>query len=271
MVTKRHAGFDQGSGKRRKKVDTDALKQTLLDELDQTDPAWSGAAVAIDRYEDPVNSSHKTSVQAQGATHGCHTCRTVVKLDHDQPWIGDHIPPTELSPAALRVLGYAHPPQPARRLYAQCDRCAEKQSILVRRLNLLKDAALANEIASLSVKQMAMLKGGVGKNNTPSQGPRVSAAEGDIVQNIGVNDGCHCCGKPYPKRKYHADHCPPVLLHMPSSQRIMQAIGLPAPTAYFAKPQCPRCSHGQGGALSRVKVTLSNLADELGYPNYWNS
>lgn len=271
MVTKRFATSDGGSSKRRKKVDEDALKETLLEELEQTDPDWGGTAVEIGRYEDPVNSSLKELVQAEGADHGCHTCLEIVSLDTDQPWIGDHIPPTQLSSASLRALGYATPPKPARRLYAQCDRCAEKQSILVKRLNILAGKALEKEIATLSPKQMAMLKGGVGHKNVPSHGPRVSEAEGKHVQSIGVRDGCHCCGRPYPKRKYHADHCPPVLLHMPSAQKIMQAVGIPAPTAYYAKPQCPRCSHGQGGALSSLKVTLSKMADELGMPNYWNS
>lgn len=253
----------------------DTLRDKILDEIDATTPGWGGTGVQIDRYENPVSVDHKRDVQAQGAKYGCHTCpsgATPLALDTDQAWIGDHIPPTNLENRVRQALGVGNS---LTVLYPQCDSCAEDQSTLVRRLNLLQGQALTQAIALLSAKERRLLTGGqpTVTHAIASTGPRVNQGQGGLIQDLGTKHGCHSCDSVnfHPKSKFHADHCPPVLLHQPTAQAIMDELGIARPSRYEAKPQCPRCSNAQGGALSRVKRLLSSAADLLDMPNYWKS
>jgi hypothetical protein len=248
------------------------LKEKLEEEMNQTNTAWRGQAVKIDPTEDPVSDDHKKVVQAQGEANGCHTCLTKVSKDRDQPWIGDHIPPTNLASHVRALLPQAN--QNTTVLYPQCDTCAEKQSALVKRLNDLQGPALAAAYANLSLGERKLLCGGRTDRMywTVSHGPTVTDAEGREVQRLGTRDGCHSCAPTrnmIPKSKYHADHSPPVLLNMPAVRKIMSRLGLQPPTTYWALPQCPRCSHGQGGALSDLRRRLKNEAPGLDVTTYW--
>lgn len=248
------------------------LKARLLDEMDPSRADWGGTPVEIDRYEDPVSPDHKLAVQAQGATFGCHSHDQFIRLelDTDQPWIGDHIPPTQLSLAARKALGVQ---DKVTVLFAQCDLCAELQSELVRRLNALSGTALTQAVSGLTAHQKKLLVGGLDAStcSVPSSGPKVSSGEGSQVQNLGdTHGGCHSCGRATPKSKYHADHCPPVLLHQPTAQQILAALGIDLPQKYYALPQCPKCSHEQGGSMARVKALLKLATVELKMPNYYD-
>jgi hypothetical protein len=247
----------------------DQLCKDLSDELSHSRDDWKGEGVQIRRHENPVKN--KPQVQAQGLRYGCHTCLTKLSTDNDQPWIGDHIPPTNLSAAARSTLGV--PTTQATVLFAQCDLCAEEQSELVRKLNRLRGDALVQAVANLRAEQRQLLLGGATKRAAgqyvPSSGPKVSPAEGEQVQDLGEKYGCHSCATRRPKAKYHADHCPPVLMHLPTVHAVMRKIGMKPPTSYEAKPQCPKCSHNQGGSMSPLKKIITEIAREYDMPIYW--
>jgi hypothetical protein len=71
--------------------------------ISPTDPEWKGVGVKVNRMDMTATDSQRTLVDSIGQNHGCHSCLTKVKSDKNQPWIGDHQPPTELN-ATARVL-----------------------------------------------------------------------------------------------------------------------------------------------------------------------
>ena len=61
-----------------------------------------------------------------------------------------------------------------------------------------------------------------------------------------------------------------LLLHEPTPQAVMAAIGMQDEISYVAKPHCPRCSHRQGGAMLRLKTAIADIAAECKMPKYWS-
>lgn len=254
--------------------ETDKLIRDILQEIDAGLPGWRGDQTSIARHENPVSKDNKRKVRIQGNKHGCHTCLTKIAIDHTQPWIGDHIPPTAL-PEQFKDMLRDNYPRMSRGtvLYPQCDSCATEQSSLVRAIQAETAMQWTARISAMAnTKAERLLTGGrrhVG-NSTIATGPAVSKGQSQDIQALGRKKGCHSCGTDLPALKYHADHCPPVVMHMPTVDAICAELEIDLP-AYAAKPQCPKCSHQQGGRMSSIKAALSRAADTLGMPNYWRS
>ena len=113
------------------------IAERIMRELERSGShrRWTGAAdtdlqpdlnLDFRAYRLAASSAAKEAVQVIGQTHGCHTCLTKLANDTDQPWIGDHCPPTELDPFVRRLLGiddYADT-----HLFPQCHDCSQQQS-----------------------------------------------------------------------------------------------------------------------------------------------
>ena len=245
--------------KPRKPVPIDRLlKRQILNELDQTDEDWPGgdAGVLITRTTFALNTNLRLQTQALGALHGCHTCLVDLDTDSDQPWIGDHIPPTNLRPAARRVLGCDRWPTV---LFPQCDECASEQSALVRALNSNPDRVLTAGERRLVLGGRSRTRGGF---CIQASGPRVSSNEGIRIQALGLRNGCHSCRTAYPRSVYHADHVVPQEFATTYMEQVFNDLGIPYPEddEFLLRPQCPRCSGQQGGSLRRISALAIKFA-----------
>jgi hypothetical protein len=101
---------------------------------------------------------------------------------------------------------------------------------------------------------------------------KVSESQGFSIQAFGVLHGCHTCGTRYAKDRYHADHDPPVFFSFTQTQKILKYANekiedlkgtLDLKEEFVLKPQCPRCSHEQGGRVSALKGQVETLAQKL--------
>lgn len=245
-------------------VDVKELMRLIDIELKEAQSlkTWQGKGVTLTMPQESYNvsSDHKEEINEIGDKYGCHTCGTNLATDKDQPWIGDHIPPTELSNSVLQELGYQS--DSSRVLYPQCDSCAEQQSALVRDLNSGRKS-----VSKLSDSEQNLLVSPSRMKPVPSSGPRVTQQEGEAIQALGVKYGCHSCKKKIPKERYFADHCPPKEFYTHYMQQVLAKLGYPQ-TTWEAKPQCPRCSCGQGGAMASLTKLAQEYAKEMNIISY---
>lgn len=272
-------GFDQQAKRRKTSLEVRVL--ALLKDvhgLSPTRPEWKGKDVDATWMDFRTTKAQRAEVNADRAAR-CHTCLTDVATDRDQPWIGDHQPPTELSAAArqalgLAALGYGG----AVRLFPQCDHCSRTQASLVKRVNRCVAAGTpvvlsASEHNLLRTAQAAPSHG----QGIDASSASVSPAQGYLIQGLGTQHGCHSCDARCPKDNYHADHSPPVAYtysHVISLIRWArtnirghdQYKRIPA--SFVLRPQCPRCSHEQGGKMAAIAARAKELAIEAGFAVY---
>lgn len=235
---------------------------------------WKGYGVAATRMQMVATDSQREEVNDIGKLHGCHSCLTKVDTDKNQPWIGDHQPPTELSGRARTALGLPDEIYDGTvKLRPQCDVCSISQAPTVKRIN--------TEVASAAVPNLnalgRLLLGTVAPKHAHcinASSSRVSASEGLAIQRLGEVHGCHSCKTLYPKDAYHADHCPAVCYTFSHVIAILQyakdnvtgcrkiAIG----QTFELRPQCPSCSHEQGGKMNELHKRSTMLAKRLGIP-----
>jgi hypothetical protein len=238
----------------KKKAAAEVLKGLIDIELKESasHDDWEGEGVDLimAREHFNVSDANKEKVNEWGRDKGCHTCNTHLVSDDDQAWIGDHIPPTQLQDRFLEPLGFN---DKSRLLYPQCDTCAEKQSTLVKSLNALKSDKKELKKVVEGLNKNLLTKGLAKYPGVLSSGGKVTQNEGKDIQELGIKHGCHSCPKSFPKSKYHADHCPPKEFYTDYMQKVVADLGdkpLVKNWKWQAKPQCPRCSNGQGGAMS---------------------
>ena len=79
--------------------DQEELKELILAELDDSHHKWESEdpPLLIKRNQFNLTPAMREGAQWIGLKSGCHTCRTHIEIDGDQPWIGDHNPPTKLN------------------------------------------------------------------------------------------------------------------------------------------------------------------------------
>lgn len=239
------------------------LKKKILGEIDQTSSKWKGTKThRIRRNQAKIPDELRRAVNVTGVSFGCHSCLTFVKNDRNQPWIGDHIPPTNLKKTAK--LHYKCVVKTV--LFPQCDDCASEQSILVKRLN-----SSGSNFPLLTDKENKLIHGGMTLNKSiPATGPKVTVGQGNVIQMLGVSNGCHSCGRKYPKSTYHSDHIFPqefVTSYMPQVFKLLD-IPLPDFNNLEVRPQCPRCSNRQGGKMSRISILARQYARDNGIVVY---
>ena len=256
---------------------------TLFQNEMTTMSTWPGFAlpkhtITAKFNEFKASGDHRKEINDIGEHSGCHSCGSDIRTDTNQPWIGDHQPPTGLTPAARAVLKL--PLEPKYNgdvtLLPQCDICASIQSALVTQVN--NKVAAKEDLPSLSSHQSLLL--GVTQTSTRYSGviyatsDKVNSTQGNLIQAEGVANGCHSCGERRPKHTYHADHFPPVCytyshittILMYAKQNIGSMAGITIYDSFQYRPQCPRCSHAQGGNTSAILNLAREIAIEMGIP-----
>ena len=249
--------------------DQDELRDLILEELDQSHHDWESEdpPLLIRRNQFSLTPAMREAAQWTGLKSGCHTCNSHIETDSNQPWIGDHNPPTKLS---VRARVAFQIDDRITLLFPQCDVCSGKQSALVNKLNG-KSTKQLEAYTWKSDEEKALIMGG--KPRKPrycisSTGDKVSAAEGLQIQRLGTQNGCHSCDSRVPRFIYHADHIVPQEFCTSYMEQIFRRLDLDYPAEFELRPQCPRCSGAQGGRMSRISVLALNLADQTGETQY---
>jgi hypothetical protein len=247
-----------------------------VEAVSPTHPLWKGEGVDVGRQQLTATDGQCRQVNKIGKKHGCHTCLTRVATDKNQPWIGDHQPPTSLSAKERAALGLAVAVYDGTvKLFPQCDVCSVTQAVTVKRIQAEILRGLQPNLNALGKRLLGIQK----PKHTHSiyaSSPKVSDAEGQSIQRLGIVHGCHSCGSRYPKDSYHADHCPPVCYTYSHVIRILQYAkdnidelsDIKITQSFELRPQCPRCSHEQGGKMSKIARWSKTLAQRMNITVY---
>ena len=226
-------------------------------------------------YGFPAGGPAKVAVQVVGATHGCHSCRTKLAIDKDQPWVGDHCPPTALGPTARGLLNC----DTTTYLFPQCHNCSQQQSALVSEFSRCRRSAeIQTLIDGLKPFSLNLLNGtktahtsGIEWNCLLASGPTVKPNEGLDIQQLGATlgrrGGCHTCGSRAPVTEYIADHVVPAAFVTSSMKTLFERLGIVYP-ALQLRPQCTRCSTSQGGQVQAVVKAAVKYGKSIGIPFY---
>ncbi len=234
------------------------LKRLIEAQLNQTHRHWTGTGLKIRRNQFSLRPDQRVHVQGIGKVHGCHTCRTKLESDKNQPWVGDHIPPTNLSSSAKLA-------QKCRKevyLFPSCHSCSNQQAALVRQLK-------NNPTKKLTARERKMIHGGrKSDRGIRTYGTKVSVYEGVLIQDLGEREGCHICGTKYPVDTYISDHTFPQELCTTYMEQVFDLLDLDYPTQFELRPQCTRCSSNQGGKVLQVRMLAMKFARENGITVY---
>lgn len=255
-----------------------ALKALLLEEIEANKSrlGWGGKGVPIRFNQFSLTPKMKSDTNEQGLVHGCHTCPSHVEIDADQPWVGDHFPPTELKKHARAALDHVFGgnlcSSKTQVLRPQCNDCSNRQAGLVRRLNTMT----GSEIVTWLTKDqeecfdvLGLIRGvdepKVGTNCIQATGPTVTPEQGKWIQMLGIQDGCHSDpSHKVPVTIYHADHTWPQEFCTSYMEEVLKHLGLlqHKPQQQELRPQCPRCSGNQGGKLSNISKVAKQFAKQ---------
>jgi hypothetical protein len=258
----------------------------ILTEATASDAAWLLSVLPPNLNSVPCGANDFTAtvtqrnlVQIMGATYGCHTCNQFIAAT-PQNFIVDHIPPRGFFPnpvaAGIAYLFYPH-----------CDVCAATQAALVHNANGALTAQMRNwngapgARAALRVwlvanaytpLQIALLTGGAGPS-IAGHGAIPTAANRLAVNSLPGPITCHSCASAQASNTYHADHNPPVEFALtswfPSLVRDLPRPNLVADAIFnalqhpFFRPQCPHCSHQQGGRCQALVNRSAALIMDL--------
>ncbi|WP_263381536.1 hypothetical protein [Granulicella arctica] len=247
------------------------LRQLLLEEFQSntSKPAWvaaGGTGIAIRWNQFSLTPQMKAATNEIGQRLGCHTCNTRLEIDADQPWVGDHFPPTELNISARAALDVAFEGKDVNAktymLRPQCNSCSYQQAATVRRLNSMTSTEIVkwlNSDANMKLEVFMLIngvsEGKVGVDAIQSSGPKVTSTEGYRIQQLGIANGCHSDpSHRFPANTYHADHIWPQELCTSYMEQVLLHLNLlnHRPAQQELRPQCPRCSGNQGGKLKQI-------------------
>jgi hypothetical protein len=258
------------------------LKKDIRRELSDTHEDWYGLEypnemLTISRNYYYPSEIDRFIIQQLGNSFGCHTCRTFISTDRNQPWTGDHIPPTQLR-AGVRTwaegqLGFNGGQQV---LAPQCSGCSSRQAALVKSLNAMPLIQHAIDFLNdaLHRDEKKLILGGkqflVGTNCVQATGPKVTQTQGRRVQHLGERQGCHSCGTLYPASVYIADHIVPKEFCTTYMPQVFEVLGIHEIDwdELELRPQCPRCSTRQGGKISTISVRALQFARTVGITVY---
>lgn len=268
----------------------------ILKEVDATNPAWLGGFVPVECYfveaasnQFIANETQRALVQQMGAAHGCHTCNKHIE-NTTQTFIVDHIPPRAIfssNPTAAAI---------TYRFFPHCDECASKQSRLVQDIKdnnktllheLQKWCGQRSEKELADIRrvlkgflldefQIKLLTGGSGPSYS-GHGGDPTRADRERINNRTKPIACHSCDRQQALFIYHADHCPPKEFAMTywfknsirdlataddiekEVKEIISKIEVNLARSFF-RPQCPTCSHTQGGRCQHlVEIVQAEL------------
>ena len=264
----------QVDDKKRDKEREQELKLLILKELEEnaTNQKWALARIKqgsddieIDRTDFSLTSKLREDVQGQGNKLGCHTCGTRLEIDDDQPWIGDHVPPTNLKDEIKwEIMGKKWDKRT--HLFPQCDRCSNEQSALVSAVNGGK------QLDKLTPRELSLLgyKAKIQPNVTcvHTTGTKVSRVEGDQIQKMGIEHGCRTCDSVVPASVYFGDHAFPQEFCTSYMEEVFRLLEIDYPKDFVLRPQCPRCSGAQGGSLRKIADMAQDYARHVGITVY---
>jgi hypothetical protein len=234
------------------------LLKMITGVLSGTDSKWLGSGVPAGRF-DFYTDEVREKIQEEGVKNGCHSCNMKLSEDRNQPWVGDHIPPTDLDVGLKMVLNL-----PVKvHLFPQCHECSNFQAWLVKTLNskCTKSVSEAEKFLEEDKKRLPYIKGG--KEIRPeycieSTQTYVTPTEGRFIQALGETNGCHTCNTFFPASVYHADHVFPKEFCTPYMKLVFASLEIKYPDSFEFRPQCPRCSSAQGGLVAQV-TKMANL------------
>jgi hypothetical protein len=262
------------------------LLDDILNESTATSAAWLASivppnlnSVPCGRNDWVATATQRNLVQLMGATYGCHTCNNFIAAT-PQNFIVDHIPPRGFF-ARPRAPGITY------LFYPHCDQCAVTQAGLVSGASGAVRAAMqawSGTVAGTAALrvwlaangygpfQIRLLTGGAGPT-IPGHGGIPTAANRLAVNSLPGPISCHSCGQNQASFIYHADHNPPVEFALTSwFPTLIDALPRPNPLADgiavalgnpFFRPQCPSCSHQQGGRCQRLAAEAAKLMSTL--------
>jgi hypothetical protein len=246
---------------------------------------WGGAVATAGKpslnpdffsYRFPADIAAKADVQIIGRAYGCHTCLTKLATDRDQPWIGDHCPPTGLGPKARELLNCDDDTY----LFPQCHNCSQQQSSLVSAFSKCTRTSEIQELIDdlepygldlMNGTKTAVPKGSKNWNCLEASGPKVKVAEGFDIQVLGSTPGkrggCHTCGSNVPVTEYIADHLVPATFVTSSMKTLFEKLDIEYPPLQL-RPQCTRCSTSQGGQVQAVVSKATAYGKSIGIVFY---
>ena len=248
------------------------LRRDLM-EFFYTHPDWPGAGhedgeEEIKETQYRALPRHRDTIQVAGKTYGCHTCLTKIDADTNQPWTGDHNPPTKLTDSKKNKL-FEDWDGKTTNLLAQCDTCSNRQASLVNKLNVVKDPV--DYLDTLSEVEQRIIYGGR-EAEIVATGPKVTDPQGLAIQKEGIAEGCHSCGNRIPSHTYHADHLPPAELNTGYMPQVCEKLYMDEVQHFLDKPklrpQCSRCSKAQGGNLGALAKRAQLYAKSVGIKVY---
>lgn len=240
------------------------------------------APVTIKSTQFSLTPEHRERANELGQKCGCHTCGTRIENDPDQPWIGDHSYPTNLTPRVLGIL-IADTRRPyfeeraVRYLFPQCHRCSADQAGWVKYLNGLSARQIQDILNNKGDRQtLYRLLHGTWPpvkdvNCLISTSPNVSEAEGARIQEWGIALGCHSDSRHrVPVARYIADHIFPQEFCTGYMRKVLDNLGLgkKIPESYELRPQCARCSSHQGGKMTMIARLAQEYASLVGITVY---
>jgi hypothetical protein len=249
------------------------LRGDLL-EFFYTNHLWPGAEaeegeVFIKGNQFKALPEQRETIQSAGETYGCHTCLTKIAADRNQPWTGDHNPPTKLTLSVKKDL-FEDWDGKKTSLLAQCDKCSTRQASLVKDLNVQEKPS--KYLKSLSEVERKIILGGR-EGEIIASGASVTPPQGLAIQKEGIAVGCHSCDSRIPSHTYHADHLPPAELLTNYMPRVCKKLLMYDEVGDFLenprlRPQCKRCSGKQGGDLKGVAKRAQDYARFAGITVY---
>lgn len=218
----------------------------------------------------------KFYIQQLGDSFGGHTCGTFIATDPNQPWTGDHLPPTELKDTLRQdVEKHLKIKRKAQYLAPQCTKCSSQQAALVKRLNSMSTQQARQYLNNHPdernlIRSRDSHKFAIGTNCIWATGSKVTQSQGRQIQQMGEKKGCHSCGGWYPASIYIADHIVPQEFVTTYMEQVFKALGITEIDwdNLELRPQCPRCSTRQGGNLSHITKQALDFAQSTGITVY---
>lgn len=262
--------------------------ENILKEVDATSSDWINGFVPVERYfveassnQFVANETQRALVQQMGEAHGCHTCNKHIE-NTTQTFIVDHIPPRGI---------FSDPEKPniIYRFFPHCDQCANAQANLVKSIVNAKGYVLhalqewsgrTDEESLKNIRHILnksnfnelgikLLTGGSGPS-VPGHGGDPTAKDRQNINDLPKPIACHSCGRQQALFIYHADHCPPKefamtawfknsISDLATTDETIAKIKKKLATSFF-RPQCPTCSHTQGGRCQHlVEIVQAKL------------
>lgn len=104
----------------------------------------------------------------------------------------------------------------------------------------------------------------------------MTAGQSVTIQHNGDTDFCHVnINHRFPCTSSHADHYPPKEFNTAKMRTLIDILNtveggtrIGVPKGYELRPQCPKCSHEQGGKIASLTNRAYDFLRKLNLPTY---